>query len=157
MRVRCGNAERAVDRTSEALEGTGRKRRDQTGGKKEHAPGAACNQQGALNVTIREYLEQTRESMLYLRERMDDYRMAEMKARNPLKRDLDGMVLSLGDQKAELDQLEQEATAQGKRAYAMINMLDNPRQKNALWSYYAYGLTEAAAMKRGRYRSREEM
>lgn len=110
-----------------------------------------------MNVTIREYLEQTRESMLYLRERMDDYRMAEMKARNPLKRDLDGMVLSLGDQKAELDQLEQEATAQGKRAYAMINMLDNPRQKNALWSYYAYGLTEAAAMKRGRYRSREEM
>lgn len=110
-----------------------------------------------MNVTIREYLEQTRESMLYLRERMDDYRMAEMKARNPLKRDLDGMVLSLGDQKKELDVLEEETQEKGKHAYALIGLLEDRCQKEAMWAYFAYGLTEAAAMKRGRYKNRDEL
>lgn len=110
-----------------------------------------------MNVTIRDYLERTRESMLYLRERMEDYRMAELKARNPLKRDLDGMVLELAEQKRELDTLAVETAEKGKHAYAMIGLLDNPRQKEAMWAYFVYGLTEAAAMKRGHYKSKCEM
>lgn len=110
-----------------------------------------------MNVTIRDYLERTRESMLYLRERMEDYRMAELKARNPLKRDLDGMVLELAEQKKELDTLAVETEEKGKHAYALIGLLADKNQKEAMWAYFAYGLTEAAAMKRGRYKSRHEM
>ena len=108
-------------------------------------------------MTVSECLEEARETMLYLREKTDDYRMAELQSKNPLKRDLDSMVLGLDEKRQELDQLAQEAAIKGKRAYALIGTLDNPRLKEAMWSYYAYGLTEGAAMKRGHFRSRDEM
>lgn len=108
-------------------------------------------------MTIREYLEQVRESMLYLREKNEDLRMAELMASNPIKRDLDSMVLSLDEKRGELERLTQETTERGKHAYALIGFLPDRKQREAMWAYYVYGLTEGAAMKRGRYSSHIEM
>ena len=108
-------------------------------------------------MTVRELLEESRDMMQYFRERMEEYRFAEMAASNPRKRDLDSAAIDLADRKKELDKLAEEATARGKRVYVLISLLNNRKQQEALWALYAYGLSEEQAMKRAKCRCPEEL
>lgn len=108
-------------------------------------------------MTVMELLEESRDMMQYFRERMEEYRFAELAASNPRKRDFDSAAIDLADRKKELDKLAEEATAKGKRIYALIGLLDDTRTKEAMWALFAYGLPEDAAKGRSGIRSKHEL
>lgn len=108
-------------------------------------------------MTVRELLEESRDCMMYFREKNEDLRRAKMQACNPVKRGFDEAAIALADQERELDKLAQEATQKGKRVYALIGLLDDMRQKEAMWALFAYGLPEDVAKGRSGIRSKHEL
>lgn len=108
-------------------------------------------------MTVRELLEESRDCMMYFREKMSDYEQARLQASNPVRRGLDETAIALADQKRELDKLAQEAAKKGKRVYALIGLLDDKRQKEAMRALYACGLTEEMAAGRSGCSCVEEM
>ena len=99
-------------------------------------------------MTIRDLLEETRDQVCYFREQNEAFRMAELTAANPRRRDFDTAALELADQRKELDRLAEEITEKGRKVYVLIGCLNDRRQAKALEAYYTYGLSVPTCARR---------
>lgn len=99
-------------------------------------------------MTVMDLLQESRDAMLYYREQNEQMRFARMEAHSPRKRDFDTAAIALADREKELEETAQEAIRLGKRAYVLIGCIEDRRQREVLWAWYAYGLNMKQAATR---------